>query len=132
MRVISVAYFALLRPEFASFVRAGGDAARASFEPLDDKLLRRLAFDHGVIVRRALARIRADLDRTPMAFALVSEPFRIAELRAVFEVVRGEPIDPGNFRKRVQRMIDDGTLEQVPGRRITGGKPAQVFRFVRK
>ena len=45
------------------------------------------------------------------------------------EVVKGTALDPGNFRKRFLRMLDDGVLEHARGKRLTSSKPAQVYRF---
>jgi 8-oxo-dGTP diphosphatase len=50
----------------------------------------------------------------------------------VHEAIRGEPLDPGNFRKRFLRMIEDGVIEPTRGKRPTASKPASVYRFVRK
>lgn|SRR5512140_1094090 len=129
MRVISVAYTALVSPDLAPLVRSGGDAAKASWFPVEDARARPLAFDHGAILAAALERLRAELDRH--ARALVAETFSIAELRAVHEAILGRALDPGNFRKRVLRMIEDGVLEVAPGKRITASKPARVYRFRR-
>jgi 8-oxo-dGTP diphosphatase len=59
----------------------------------------------------------------------VPPTFTIPELRAVRQVVTGETQDPGNFRRRFLRMIEDGILERAPGKRITVSKPAVVYRF---
>jgi 8-oxo-dGTP diphosphatase len=140
-RVVSVAYYAVLRPGLAPFVRAGGDAKSAAWHSLvvlgsspgtPTKRQRPLAFDHDEILMAALTRIRQEVFRSNLAFELVPETFSIAELRAVHEAVRGEPLDPGNFRKRFQRMLEDGLVEPAPGKRITGRKPAAVFRFATK
>jgi 8-oxo-dGTP diphosphatase len=131
MRVITIAYFALVRPGLVPFVKAGGDAEKARFWPLDEALALPLAFDHEAILAAGLARVRDSIDRTSIAFELVPETFTIPELRAVFEGVKGEALDPGNFRKKVTRMLDDGLLVPAPGKRITGGKPAKVYRFAR-
>ena len=53
----------------------------------------------------------------------------MAELRGVHEAVVGETYDAGNFRRRFQRMVADGLIEEAPGKRVTGTKPAQVYRF---
>jgi 8-oxo-dGTP diphosphatase len=131
MRVISIAYFALVRPTLVPFVEAGGDAAHASWLRVDDALRAELAFDHEHILRSALARAREKLDTSDVAFELVPETFTIAELRAVHEAVKGEALDPGNFRKRFQRMLEDGVIQPSPGKRITSSKPAKVYRFAR-
>ena len=131
MRVISIAYFALVRPTLVPFVQAGGDASVARWWSVSLLLRETLAFDHAEILAAALARARAKLDDSNIAFELVPETFSIPELRAVYEVVKGAAQDPGNFRKRFQRMLDTGLVEVAPGKRITGSKPAKVYRFRR-
>ncbi|MCB9731037.1 MAG: NUDIX hydrolase [Deltaproteobacteria bacterium] len=132
MRVISVAHYALLRPTLAPFVTAGTDAAEARWASLRadvDSGALPLAFDHAEMLAMAVRRVRDELDRTPVAFSLVPETFTVAELRGVHEAVVGETYDAGNFRRRFQRMVADGLIEEAPGKRVTGTKPAQVYRF---
>jgi len=131
MRVISVAYFALVRSSLIPRIRGGGggDASLARWHAVAE--LPALAFDHETIVAATLARARADLDRTTIAFELVPETFTIQELRTVHEAIRGQPLDPGNFRKRFLRMMEDGLIESARGKRATASKPASVYRFVR-
>lgn len=130
MRVISVAYLALVRPELAAEVKAGTDAAWAAFVPLAEARTLSLAFDHRAIVDDALDHIKRRLDRDPIAFALVPERFTVRELRDVYEILGEQPIDPGNFTRRVKRMQERGLVEQVEGKRVTGARPAKVYRFV--
>lgn len=137
MRVISVAYYALVRGALVPFVRAGGDVSNARWFSVAEVLPKPppktagLAFDHAEILDAALARARADLDRTSIAFELVPETFTVQELRAVHEAIRGEALDPGNFRKKFLRMIEDGLIEPARGKRPTASKPASVYRFVK-
>ena len=136
MRVISVAYYALVRPTLVPLIRAGGDVSHAKWFDLTEltgskKARAELAFDHAEILDAALGRMRADLDRTAIAFELVPETFTIQELRAVHEAIRGETLDPGNFRKRFLRLLEDGVIEAARGKRPTASKPASVYRFVR-
>jgi 8-oxo-dGTP diphosphatase len=132
MRVLSVAYFALVRPTLVPFVRGGGDADRARWFSVAELDAKDLAFDHGAILDAALTRVRAELDDSAVAFELVAETFTIPELRAVHEALKREKQDPGNFRKRFHRMIEDGLIETAPGKRITASKPARVYRFKRR
>lgn len=127
MRVISVAYFALVRPTLVPLVRAGGDASSTKWFGIEE--LPSLAFDHADIVEATLSKMRADLDRTRIAFELVPESFTIQELRGVHEALRGEVLDPGNFRKKFLRMIEDGLIEPARGKRPTASKPASVYKF---
>ncbi|GAC1520332.1 MAG: hypothetical protein NVS3B10_21730 [Polyangiales bacterium] len=139
MRVISVAYYALVRSTLVPLIRAGGDVAQtrwfsvaelAHLGPVPREGA--LAFDHAEILEATLQRARAELDRSSIAFELVGETFTIQELRAVHEAIRGEPLDPGNFRKKFLRMIEDGHIEAARGKRATASKPASVYRFARK
>ena len=131
MRIISVAYYALVRPDLAPIVRAGGDVSDAQWFVVDALKKVDLAFDHREIIHAALERIRGKLDYSNLAFDLVPLTFTIPELRTVFSIVLDKAQDPGNFRRRFNRMLDDGLIEKAPGKRITTSKPATVYRFKR-
>jgi 8-oxo-dGTP diphosphatase len=131
-RVITVAYYALVRPDLVPVVEAGSDAAEAKWFSVAEELPELdLAFDHDAILDEAVKRIRGKIDYAPLAFELVPSTFTIAELRAVYEAIKGHAYDPGNFRRRFMRMQTDGVIERAPGKRQTGTKPARVYRFVR-
>lgn len=134
-RTITVAFIALVRPELAAFVRGGSDAAAAAFVDVDDA--KDLAFDHDLILCRALERLRDDVKRgAPVAFHLAPDPFTIRELQDVHEALLHEPGAPpvaqgaGAFRKRFDRLLEEGKVERVEGKRVTGKRPAMVFRAV--
>jgi 8-oxo-dGTP diphosphatase len=132
MRVISVAYYALVRPDLAPIVRAGGDASDADWFVVDGVQKLELAFDHREILAMALERIRGKLEYSNLAFDLVPATFTIPELRTTFSIVLDKPVDPGNFRRKFSRMLEDGLIEKAPGKRITTSKPATVYRFGRR
>ena len=127
MRIISVAYYALVRPDLVPRVRGGGDASAAEWVIPKSSL--RLAFDHATILRAARTRIRERIHTTSIAASLVPATFTISELRHVHTIVTGEPQDPGNFRRRFQAMLEGEVVELAPGKRITASKPAAVYRF---
>lgn len=127
MRVVSVAYLALAPA--APEPRAGSDAADARWAPVDELLAapRTLAFDHAEILTAGLERLRAKIEYSPLASALCTEEFTVAELRRVYEVAWGVPLDPRNFHRKVTGA--EGVL--VPAGRLTtrrGGRPAQLYR----
>jgi 8-oxo-dGTP diphosphatase len=130
MRVITVAFCALIRPDLVPLVRAGGDATVADWIPVDQLGSMRLAFDHAEIIERAIARVADRIDSTDIASALVPKTFTIQELRHVHTILSGKPQDPGNFRRRFERMLEDGVIERASGKRLTPSKPASVYRFV--
>jgi 8-oxo-dGTP diphosphatase len=127
MRVITVAYLALL-PALPAPV-AGSDAAAAHWATTDETLGQPglLAFDHHDILRDGVERARAKLEYTPLATAFCPSEFTVAELRRVYEIVWGTPLDPRNFHRKVT-----GTPGFVTpaGTATTGdrGRPAQLYR----
>lgn len=127
MRVISVAWSALAPPGLVASAAASGRATWWSVAALDPAVV---AFDHAAIVRCAVDCLRARLDDSALAFALVAPTFTIPELRAVYEAVRGESYDPANFRRRFKRWLDDGVIVRAAGHRTTARKPAPVYRLV--
>lgn len=131
MRVISVAWYALIRPDLAPFVTAGSDAAEVRWISVAHERPPALAFDHDTVVDMALERIRGKIDYAPIAFDLVPPTFTIAELRSVYEAIKGERYDASNFRRRFRRMEDDGIVARAPGKRHTSRRPAAVYTFVR-
>ena len=124
-RTISVAWLAVL-PRAAD-ARAGSDAEHADWKPADWLLARgRLAFDHRHILGDGVERTRAKLEYTNLATAFLAPVFTIAELRAVYEVVWGHPLDAGNFHRKVTRT--DGFVVPTGERQSVGrGRPAELF-----
>ena len=125
-RVISVAFVAVLPPDAAAV--AGDDAADVGWLPVAELLgSRRLAFDHGRILADAVERLRERLESTSLATAFLAGTFTVAELRRVYEQVWDQPLDPGNFQRRVTGTSGfvEPTGEHVPSPR---GRPAALFR----
>ncbi len=131
MRVVSVAYYALVRPDLAPLVKPGGDAVEAEWASVRELSKRELAFDHQEIIDTAIERIRGKLEYSDIAFDLVPITFTIPELRHAFGVVLDKVMDPGNFRRKFNGMLAAGFIEKAPGKRQTASKPASVFKFKR-
>jgi 8-oxo-dGTP diphosphatase len=127
-RVISVVYMALVRPDLAPLIGAKMLSTDVQWRSMTQPVA--LAFDHVPMIERALSKLRDGMDRTAIAFELVPPIFTTAELRQVYEAVKGERYDAGNFRRRFRRMLTDGIIQRAPGKRQTGSRPASVYRFV--
>jgi 8-oxo-dGTP diphosphatase len=133
MRVVTVAWYALVNPSLAPLVVAGDDAAAARWLSVSEELPEmKLAFDHDEIVAMGTTRLRQGLTSSDLAFELVSESFTVGELQSVYQAILRKPGDVRNFRRRFKRMVDDGVIEKAPGKRYLGkSRPAEVWRFVR-
>ncbi|MBL0916327.1 MAG: NUDIX hydrolase [Sphingopyxis sp.] len=122
MRIVTIAYFALLpAEELAAVLAARDDLTLASLDALPG-----LAFDHGAIVDHAAARLRGKLDYAPVAFALLPPRFTLRALQDVHEAIIGTPLNKPAFRRR---MLDSGWIEGT-GVKETGGafRPAELYR----
>lgn len=134
-RVLSVAYVALVPPQLTPLIKAGSDASDAHWFTVagllsQEDLSNALGFDHADILRTAVDRVRAKVDYTPIAFSLVPPTFTVAEIRSAFESVKGDTFDLGNFRRKFNRMVEDGVIEEAPGKRVgRSGPAAKVYRF---
>jgi len=121
-RVVSVAYFALVRPS-AHALAAASDAADAQWFGVDD--LPDTAFDHRDIIEVALKRLRAKVRYAPIGFDLLPEEFTLAALQALYEEILERSLDKRNFRKKIigtELLRDMGRMAQtVP--------PARLYRF---
>lgn len=132
-RVVTVAYVAFV-PDAAE-PRVGPDTTDARFWPVSalgpgGGRGPKLAFDHATIVRDAVERTRRRLETTTLATSFLPEHFTIPDLRRLYEAVWGQPLHPGNFRRKV--LATPGFVSAVPRRTApSAGRPAQVFRAAR-
>ncbi|WP_107090286.1 NUDIX hydrolase [Streptomyces sp. WM6372] len=127
MRVVSVAFTALVPDMPEPAAEGGGDADGASWVPVGEAA--DLAFDHEAILADARSRVGAKLEYTCLATGFCPPEFTLGELRSVYETVWGTALDRPNFRRKV--LATPGFVEAVPGAaRLTGGrgKPAALYR----
>ncbi|MFD7030543.1 NUDIX domain-containing protein [Streptomyces sp. NPDC059917] len=131
MRVVSVAFAALVPDMPEPAATGGGDAEHARWVPLGEVRdpVPELAFDHAVILADARERIGAKLEYTCLATAFCPPEFTLGELQGVYETVWDTALDRPNFRRKV--LATPGFVDAVPGAaRLTGGrgKPAALYR----
>lgn len=100
MRIITVAFLALLPSLPTPLARS--DAAAALWAPVGEILVwpGQLAFDHSDILRDGVERAWAKLEYTPRAAAFCPPEFTVVELRRVYEIVWGTPLDPRNLHRK--------------------------------
>ena len=83
--------------------------------------------DHELIVRKALATLRLNLDRQLIAFNLLPASFTISDLQALYETVLGEKLNRSSFQRR---MLGLNILTRVE-KKYSGGahKAPYLYRF---
>ncbi len=125
-RVVSVAYFALVRPD-KNPARGDTDADEASWFEVDG--MPEVAFDHGEILVAALERLRGKVRYQPVGFELLPKRFTLGKLQGLYEAILGRGLDKRNFRKKVLAFDFLIALEEFE----TGAhRPARLYRFDRR
>lgn len=123
-RVITVAYFALVAAENLRELVAATDASEAQWFALAD--IPTLAFDHRAILDLAVTRLRAKLEYSTIAYALLPPAFSLAQLQKVYEIILDRPLDKRNFRKKILSL---GLLEPTTQRSSGAHRPATLYVF---
>ena len=115
-RVITIAYYALVRK---AEVRGGDDARTARWFPI--QAVPQLAFDHELILRTALKRLKEDIHFKPVGFDLLPATFTMPQLQNLYESILEVHFDRRNF---AGKMLKLGILE------ATGERPAGTPRSI--
>ena len=92
---------------------------------------RDLAFDHEMIIRTAVLRMRGKIGYTDLAFGFLEDPsaFTLTELRHIYEAVLGRPLDVGNFRRTIKRDYESaGKITERGLEKGSVGRPAMLYR----
>lgn len=122
-RVISTAYYALVRPDQIQ-PKADDDAAKVQW--FDVRSLPDLAFDHEEIIETAVKRLRAKLSWAPVGFNLLPEVFTIQDLQSLYEIILGREIPLNTLRGKMKRF---GVLEEAGRGPSDGGRRPHLYRF---
>ncbi|WP_300724877.1 NUDIX domain-containing protein [uncultured Bacteroides sp.] len=121
-RVITIAFYALVK---ISEVKGGDDASQARWFSLDESPS--LAFDHELILRVALARLKEKIHFEPIGFELLPEVFTMTELQNLYEAILGVKFDRRNFYRKMTALE---ILEQVePEKQRTSKRDPIPYRF---
>lgn len=123
-RVISVAYYALVDASNLD-IKASTDAERVQWCKIDE--IPALAFDHNLILEKAILRLKSKLIYEPIGFDLLPEEFLFSDLENLYCTILEKEIDRRNFRKKI---LSFDILEQTENfSPIKTGRPAKLFRF---
>jgi 8-oxo-dGTP diphosphatase len=114
-RVITTAYFSLVNTKNNKLQLTHNELSWHEVHKI-----KKLAFDHKVILDTCLQRLRERVMEQPIVFNLLPEKFSLRELQDLYEAILGVPLDRRNFRKRIvlkDWLVDLNEMEEdVPHR----------------
>lgn len=123
-RVVSVAYFGLVRPNAYKIV-ASTDAEQVQWFNINE--LPKLSFDHKEILKAAIERLQGKITYEPIGFELLDKKFPFSDLEKLYTTLLGRDIDRRNFRKK---MVGLNVLDELDEKVSKGsGRPANLFQF---
>lgn len=100
-RVFTIAHFALISPE-DYLLSTGVDTKEVKWFKLDQ--LPKLPFDHELLLKEALNKLRTRVRYRPIGFELLPKKFTLPQLQKLYEVVLDKKLDKRNFRKKLFSM----------------------------
>lgn len=126
-RVVSTGYYALV--DFRRFnLKAPSRYFEIAWYPVTK--LPATGYDHGMIIKTAVGRIRGKLQYSNVACHLLPGVFTLTQLQRVYEGVLGRKLDKRNFRRKFQSL---GVIAGVGGKETaTAHRPAKLYQFVSK
>ena len=123
-RVISVAYFALVDAQKFE-IKPDTDAENVQW--IDINNVPKLAFDHNLILNKAIERLKAKLSYQPIGFDLLPKKFLFSDLENLYSLILNKEIDRRNFRKKI--MSFEILEETHVFSEKKNGRPAKLFQF---
>lgn len=121
-RVITIAYYSLIDIKNHKLQLNNNELHWHSVNEI-----RKLAFDHKLILETCMARLREKVMEHPVIFNLLPEKFSLRELQELYEAILGVSLDRRNFRKKISIkdwLIDIDEMENdVPHR------PGKLYRL---
>ena len=126
-RFVSVCYYALIDD---TKVKPSSEVIFGEFKWCDINKIPKLIFDHNLIIKKALATLRSDLDDKLVGSNLMSETFTMNELQRLYEAVYLQKLVRTNFQRK---MLSLGVLERLE-KQYNGKshKAPYLYRFNRK
>jgi hypothetical protein len=122
-RVISVAYFALIRID--DYNKELSTETTAQWWPISKKPA--LIFDHDKMVEKALERLQIRAKNRPIGFELLPRKFTVPQLQSLYEAINRRELDKRNFRKKILSMNLIRKLNEKEKK--TSKKGAYLYRF---
>jgi 8-oxo-dGTP diphosphatase len=89
--------------------------------------IKKLAFDHKLILETCLARLQEKVMEHPVIFNLLPEKFSLRELQELYEAILGVNLDRRNFRKKI--AIKDWLVDMDEMENDVPHRPGKLYRL---
>ncbi|KVP17137.1 NUDIX hydrolase [Burkholderia ubonensis] len=122
----SIVHLALHDPEFLQDLVVSRGMQLFDVEDDGAHLPADMAFDHKLLINKAVARLRAKAGYSTIVGHFLPESFTIAELQGAYEAVRHTKLNPANFRRKILEMA----FLEPTALLHSSGRPAQGYRLV--
>jgi 8-oxo-dGTP diphosphatase len=86
-----------------------------------------LAFDHNIIIEKALKRLQLNVEQKSIGFELLPEKFTLTQIQNLYEAILDRPLDKRNFRKSIKKL--DAILPLNEKQVGVTHKPGQLFEY---
>jgi 8-oxo-dGTP diphosphatase len=124
-RVISVAYYGLVKPEQVEIADTSEEATDIQWFSMNN--LPELAFDHKDIIDIAYKRLQGKLTYQPIGFELLPEKFPFSQLESLYKTILDRTFDRRNFRKKFMTL---DILDELNEKQINvPHKAGKLFKF---
>lgn len=128
-RVISIAYFVLVKSSSFKQLSASTDAEEAAW--FNIKNLPPLAFDHKTILNIAIERLRNKIRYQPIGFELLDKKFPFSDLEQLYATLLDRAIDRRNFKRKFMSLNILDELEEK-AKNDGAGRPGNLYSFNQK
>ena len=95
-RVITITYYSLIDISHHKLQLSHNEL---NWHPVNE--IRKMAFDHKLILDTCLSRLQQQVMENPIVFNLLPEKFSLRELQELYEAILGVELDRRNFRKKI-------------------------------
>ena len=126
-RVITIAYYALVKPENYT-LHPGFTAADAQWFKVSE--VPDLPYDHAQIIKSGLTYLKHKVRHEPIGFNLLPKKFTLLQLQELYEAILEKKLDKPNFRRKLMKMnlLDPCKEKQTD----VSHRAANLYRFDKK
>jgi 8-oxo-dGTP diphosphatase len=121
-RVITIAYYSLIDIKHHKLQLSHNEL---DWHPVNE--IKKLAFDHQIILDSCLNRLRDQVMDHPVIFNLLPEKFSLRELQELYQAILGYELDRRNFRKKIS--VKDWLLDINEMENDVPHRPGKLYKL---